>query len=374
MSAIVAHSSALATLKDVGEVAKMTMTRDEALSARGVNETRRGYRNLKGIQQVDTNISYYVEPSYLSDWLATNTQFFIHPVHPSLVPKGLLFDGPPGCLAGNTEVLYKRGKRGGGRPITLHSLYRRFNGLPDGKNPPRIDAPTYLHSMAENGVLGFNQIVSVIKSGVKPCLRLTTSSGAALCLTHDHPVCLSDGTFLPAGQIQVGMVLRMKGSGRPRGSGGRKPRLVSRREICVKHHPHGSVKIVEGKYIYKRMHFTRILVEASMNKMNFMSYLKRLNSGNIEGLNFLSPDQDVHHIDENQRRDRLDNLLAMSRANHARHHGKNENFNVEYVVDEPVISVEGAGAKMTYDIQMNAPYHNFVADRFIVHNTCAILV
>lgn len=359
------------TLKDVGEISKLTTTRDQSITPRGVNETRRGYMGkLKGIQQVDTAIDYYVCPSYLHEWVKNNKQFFVNPVHESLIPRGLLFDGPPGCLSRDTVVQYNRGKRNGGRPITLQSLYRRFNGLPDGKNPPRIDAPTYLHSLREDGVIIFNRVISVIKSGVKPCLRLTTSSGASLTLTHDHPVCLSDGTFLPAGQIQVGTVLRMKGSGLPRGSGGRKPRMVNRREICVKDHPYGNFKIIEG-CAYKRLHFSRIMVEAKMNKMNLSLYLKRLNSWQTEGLQFLTPDQEVHHIDENRRNDRLDNLVVMTKAEHARHHGKNENFNIEQVVDEPVVSTENAGDKMTYNIQMDMPCANFVAERFIVHQTCA---
>lgn len=84
------------TLKDVGEIAKMTMTRDESLTVRGVSETRRGYSKLRGITQVDTALSFYMEPSYLKDWLGTNAKFFMEPVHPSLVPRGLLFDGIPG--------------------------------------------------------------------------------------------------------------------------------------------------------------------------------------------------------------------------------------------------------------------------------------
>jgi len=84
------------TLKDVGEVAKMTMTRDESLTGRGVNETRRGYRNLKGIQQVDTNLEYYVQPHYLKSWLDVNAQFFLSSAHEALTPRGLLFSGNPG--------------------------------------------------------------------------------------------------------------------------------------------------------------------------------------------------------------------------------------------------------------------------------------
>lgn len=84
------------TLKDVSEVAQMTMTRDESLTVRGVNETRRGYRNLQGIQQVDTNLSFYKTPPQLEKWLEGNASFFMKPVHASLTPRGLLFDGPAG--------------------------------------------------------------------------------------------------------------------------------------------------------------------------------------------------------------------------------------------------------------------------------------
>ena len=84
------------TLKDVGEVSKMTMTRDESLTPRGINQTRGGYRNLKGITQVETDLKFYLEPSYLGSWLAQNRKFFKEPIHESLTPRGLLFDGPPG--------------------------------------------------------------------------------------------------------------------------------------------------------------------------------------------------------------------------------------------------------------------------------------
>ena len=84
------------TLKDVGEIAKMTMTRDESLTPRGVSETRRGYTKLQGITQVDTDQDYYVCPAELEKWLKANTEFFKAPKHPSLTPRGLLFDGPPG--------------------------------------------------------------------------------------------------------------------------------------------------------------------------------------------------------------------------------------------------------------------------------------
>jgi hypothetical protein len=90
------------TLKDVGEVAKLTMTRDEAITVKGINTTRRGYTKLQGITQVDTEQSFYDMPDDLGKWLKNNTEFFMNPKHPSLTPRGLLFDGPPGT--GKTEA------------------------------------------------------------------------------------------------------------------------------------------------------------------------------------------------------------------------------------------------------------------------------
>lgn len=84
------------TLKEVGEIAKMTMTRDGSITPKGVADTRRGYDKLQGITQVATDQSYYVAPQELEVWLKSNTDFFLNPKHPSLTPRGLLFDGPPG--------------------------------------------------------------------------------------------------------------------------------------------------------------------------------------------------------------------------------------------------------------------------------------
>lgn len=84
------------TMKDVAEVIRLTQTRDGNLSLRGVNETRRYFTELKGISQVDTDITYYVPQNNLEEWLEVNYHMFMTPVHPALTPRGLLLDGPAG--------------------------------------------------------------------------------------------------------------------------------------------------------------------------------------------------------------------------------------------------------------------------------------
>jgi Cdc6-like AAA superfamily ATPase len=86
------------TLKDTQEVVRLTSFRDKKVSPEGISETRQGYTTkLKGIQQVDLESqSFYQAPSYLQAWLDDNAMFFKDGIHHSLVPRGLLFDGPPG--------------------------------------------------------------------------------------------------------------------------------------------------------------------------------------------------------------------------------------------------------------------------------------
>jgi hypothetical protein len=358
------------TLKEMFEAVKLTHHRTGAITAKTINETRKGYiSRLKGIVQVDTAYDFYQSPSYLETYLKANSTFFTNPVLPSLTPRGLLFDGSPGCLDGGTMLTYKRGKRGGGRAISLSSLYRRFNGLPDGRNPPRLkNAPTYLPSMQEDGSLHYNRIISIIEAGVKNCIRIVTKAGNSITLTPDHPVCTVDGDFVPAGSLVPGSMVRIKGSMIPTGTNGKKKRVVHRKEICVKHHPVAGTKIVNG-YAYKRLHLSRVVIEAHMNKLMLSEYIQRLNLGNLEGMMFLKSSQEVHHIDENPRNDALCNLVVMDKEAHAKHHGKLENFKVEYTADDEVVLVVTVGPVMTYDVQMNMPCHNFEADNFIVHNT-----
>lgn len=85
------------TLKDVHEVLRLTEEEFGEITAAKVNRVREGYLSkLKGMVQVSTEQEFYQVPSYLQDWLDGNLSFLKTPVHPTLTPRGLLFDGPPG--------------------------------------------------------------------------------------------------------------------------------------------------------------------------------------------------------------------------------------------------------------------------------------
>lgn len=296
-------------------------------------------------------------------------------------PKGLVLVGPPGCLHENTSLLYKRGVRNSGRPITIKELYEKFNGLPSSSRGwENLHEPTYLHSVTDEGRVFYNRILAVLDSGERPIVRVVLDNGTELLATPDHPVLSAEWEFIQAGHLSPGDEVLLKGSMLPTAQGGRNlqarpPRVV----VNVKNHPHGSAKLVQSGeffYSYKRVARARLAVEAHMNQMGLDEFIQVLDgrSSGLRGLRFLPPEMEVHHIDEDTMNDSLGNLMVLHKVEHAREHSKLENFGTEYTTSAVVLSVTDAGTAHTYDIQMAAPANNFAANGIFVHNTGKSLV
>ena len=75
---------------------------------------------------------------------------------------------------------------------------------------------------------------------------------------------------------------------------------------------------------------------------------------------------EIHHIDKNPRNNNKDNLIELCiKCHNAEHNGAV----VKVIRLDEIKSIEFAGIEETYDIEMRAPHHNFVANGFIVHNS-----
>lgn len=77
--------------------------------------------------------------------------------------------------------------------------------------------------------------------------------------------------------------------------------------------------------------------------------------------------KEVHHWDRNRRNNSIDNLLRICINCHDKlHHG----WHVGCVAHpDEVVSIVAIGSQGVFDIEMAAPYHNYVADGFVVHNS-----
>jgi hypothetical protein len=294
--------------------------------------------------------------------------------HGFLYKRGILLWGPPGCLEENTlihcETRSPEGVRHSHKYLTLERLYEKFHYI-KGKGKGRYQlAPEnsefFTSSVDDEGRIFRNQILNVVKSGVKPCFKVTTAGGHSIEATAEHKF-FNGTSYVKLEDMQVGDTVNLHLNYIPKRSG-ESPKRIDRNQLFVKHHPVAGTKII-GKYSYKRLAKARGVVEASRNGLTLNEYVDRLNSGKLEGLVFLSRKENVHHIDENVRNDVISNLLVVDQAEHAGIHAT-ETMRLTYEVTEDVIvSIEPVGDKETYDLVMQGPYNNFIANKFTVHNS-----
>jgi hypothetical protein len=85
------------TIKEAAELIRLTMARDASLTVDGIMETRRsGFQGANGLTPVDCKQEFYSPPKALAHWLVKERSYFLNGTDPRLMPRGLLFDGPPG--------------------------------------------------------------------------------------------------------------------------------------------------------------------------------------------------------------------------------------------------------------------------------------
>jgi hypothetical protein len=90
------------SLREVGEVARLTHARDKTCTPAGLMKTRKSlFHGAKGITLVDTTSPLYWPRPEVAEYVKSNKNMFLDAPDPRLRPRGLLFKGTPGC--GKTE-------------------------------------------------------------------------------------------------------------------------------------------------------------------------------------------------------------------------------------------------------------------------------
>ncbi len=75
---------------------------------------------------------------------------------------------------------------------------------------------------------------------------------------------------------------------------------------------------------------------------------------------------EVHHKDKNRRNNSIDNLIKVCAKCHKYLHlGYRVNVKAN---KDTIVNIEYIGEEDVYDIEMNNKYHNYVANKFIIHN------
>lgn len=97
----------------------------------------------------------------------------------------------------------------------------------------------------------------------------------------------------------------------------------------------------------------------------FATYRKNVKSG-VCSICGEEGKTELHHKDRNPKNYSTENVIELCVSCHKRQH---KGSSIKAVKPSIVKSIEYVGKEMTYDIEMQAPYNNFVANGFVVHNS-----
>lgn len=287
--------------------------------------------------------------------------------------------GLPSCVAADTQLLYAVGTdqrfqntKGG----TIRRLYERFHRLAptgDGRGkyprPQTASAEFFLPCANEEDKLFRNRIRDVVTTGTKACYTVETAQGLQVSVSEEHEFYTGE-RFVRLADLQVGDHVMVSQNGRPS-----KRDEGYRAYLFVKHHPVAGLKpVVDRKtgktYVYHRLARARAVAEARLNHLSLADYVERLDAGQLTGLQFLSREDHVHHVDEDFQNDHPDNLLVIKAALHGQLHAMDRFHGLSwFATADRVVRIKPCGRQATFDVRMEAPFNNYVANRFVVHNS-----
>ena len=288
--------------------------------------------------------------------------------------------GPASCLASDTKLQYcvqdSEGriinKKGG----TIESLFRRFHGLSQESGGPRWTAENVqylIQSVTDEGVVFRNRVTDVVDKGIQPVYKLITRTGKTIRATRDHEFLTPRG-YVPLSTLKRGSVV-MINHGKTQPKGQMVPNRNYRKEVKATFHPRARIHTVTTggkKYQYACVYRYWTVYEAHMNRMSHEAYLDTINRDqNATRLLWTIPEgSEIHHIDEDPSNDDLNNLVLVDSKNHINEfHSDKAKAALAIIVEEDVVvSVEPDGCSRVYDIQVEDPYRNFVAEGIVVHN------
>jgi RecA/RadA recombinase len=270
------------------------------------------------------------------------------------------------CLSGDTIVSAQRGDKP--RKMTMQTLFNRVKGNHSNRNGFN---ETYMVADI-GGYVGMNKLLDIVMSGEKMLYEITNDRGQTIKASADHKFsapdmpdewgCLSDN-------LTIGSVVKCWRGTRDviQHERNRKPRAYT---YSIPFHPFGQRNIV-GSRDYKRLPTARLLLEAEINGLALQEFISilRKDAAKAATLYYTDPAFDVHHLDDDCTNDAIDNLQLVEPGDHWKIHADEMPQNTKAIDISEIVSIKRVGIETTFDITMEAPYHNFIANGFVVHNS-----
>jgi ribonucleoside-diphosphate reductase alpha chain len=259
--------------------------------------------------------------------------------------------GGRACLAGDTKV-YRSGKKSRSYlEITINDLVKlkassgHFNRIK-------------LRSVEEQtGKIYYNKLIDVIDNGISHVYEVSTHNGYKIKATPNHRFMNALGEWVYLNTFNIGDMIAVNGSEKRTGT-------------CVVCGMSISRKAQKCKPCFDKCQIKpdSLGTTARQRKEN-----KEYRKGYCEQCGRENTRFEVHHIDRNPHNNVHNNLLNLcSKCHqelHARERTLGDGFSHKYMSWDEIVSIVKVGEERVYDLSMEGPNHNFIANGFVSHNS-----
>ncbi|MCZ7404478.1 MAG: hypothetical protein O8C67_06055 [Candidatus Methanoperedens sp.] len=290
------------------------------------------------------------------------------------------------CLTGDT-VVYREGQDRKYSPITLFELWEKKKKYNNGLKRIKLRSLN-----ADTGEFFGNKIVDVYNNGIADIYEVVTARGYRIRATGTHRFMNDLGEWQELDEFDVGSMIAINGQSVPlppvcidcrkptKGNG-----LRCRSCAMKKNHPREATrcrkcasKITNSSWNQKQVELSKTNTDVyeTTARHRFDCQSKKKNFCEVCGVRVTDdpiPHLEIHHRDRVPWNNVEDNLQTLCSPCHHSLHAKEDSFGDaylhKYLSYDTIISIEYIGREIVYNLQMEAPYHNFVSNGFCSKNS-----
>ena len=224
-------------------------------------------------------------------------------------------------------------------------------------------------------------VVDVIKGEPKPMVCVTTASGRSITATRAHRFMTSRGWMQLGEAIETRAMLTLEGTARAKTKRWERPVIREEYETwkpvlgweeLYEVSDEGRVRRMRGAEPSEPKRNTSGAQQYDVVSLSRggKTYTRTVHTLVLDA--FVGPCPDGHearHLDDNRGNPSFSNLEWATAKRNAQDRVDRDRQQRLVSVFEEIVSVEEVGELPTYDLSVEGPWHNFVADGFVVHNS-----